>query len=69
MNSKTTWRLFLLAVAAFAFIYFVERRVPDSGPSGKSRVFARITPAAVTGIEVHSSNQVIRAELSSTLGS
>lgn len=63
MNSSTTWRLFLAAVAVFLFIYYFEsRNSGGAGSSGKPPVFGRIDPLAITSVEVQRSNAVIRAD-------
>jgi hypothetical protein len=63
MNSKTTWRLFFAAIALFTFIYFFERRqgVEKAAPA-QALVFPKLAPNAVTGLEVQTTNLVIKAE-------
>jgi hypothetical protein len=63
MNSKTTWRLFIAALALFAFIVFVERRNPtEKAAPGKSLIFPKIAANTVTGLELQTTNVLIRAE-------
>lgn len=62
MNSSGTWRLFLAAIALFAFIYFVESRPDKSKEAGiPNRIFS-LQPGQVSGVEIMLSNQVLRAE-------
>jgi hypothetical protein len=63
MNSKTTWRLFIAAIALFAFIVFVERRNPEQKVSAeKNLIFQKLPANSVTGLEIQTTNIVIRAE-------
>ena len=63
MNSKTTFRLLALAVALFAFICLVERRlVHRTTVAGPLKVFPKLRPEAVTLVEIGSTNQSARAE-------
>src|SRR4051812_20644374 len=63
MSSKTTWRLFLSAIALFAFIVFVDRRHGDGKSVGEqAQVFPKLAPATVNGVEIQSTNVTLRAE-------
>jgi hypothetical protein len=63
MNSKTTWRLFIAAIALFAFIVFVERRSQEEkGAASKSLIFPKVAANTVTGVEVQTTNLLIKAE-------
>src|SRR4051812_11345760 len=62
MNSNTTWRLFLLALGLFAFIYFVERRDKMPAVVAQHQVFPRLVPLSINAVEVHTSNVTVRAE-------
>lgn len=62
MSSKTTWRLFLLAVGLFAYIYFVDTREKKSNARATQLVFGGLQANAIGAVEVHLSNQVVRAE-------
>src|SRR2546426_9554717 len=64
MNPRTTVWLIGLAVAAFAFIYFIEGRLREASQRAKEpkRLLAGFDPQAISSIEVARSNQVIRAE-------
>lgn len=64
MNTRSTWRLFLAAVAVFLFIFFFESRQLDSEDRQKVRpkIFPNLDVAAVSSIEVRYTNAVIRAE-------
>lgn len=63
MQKKLTWILTVLALALFAFIYFVERKVPSTGERRSApRLFADLTPQSVTAVEITLPSGVIRAE-------
>ena len=62
MNSKSTWRLFFAAVTVFAFIYFFERKGPNTGPGAKPLLVGQLDPLSVTAVELRMTNQMIRAE-------
>lgn len=62
MSSKTTWRLFLLAAALFAYIFLFEIRQPRNNSRTTQLVFGGLKPTAIGLVEVHLSNQVVRAE-------
>src|SRR5438067_1746964 len=62
MNSRTTWRLFFAAIALFAFIYFIERQAPQKIVAGKTLNFPKLAANNVTGVEIQTTNMLIKAE-------
>jgi hypothetical protein len=62
MNSKTTWRLFFLAIAMFAFIYFIDRKAPQKAAAGKTLIFPKLAANNVTSLEIQTTNMLIKAE-------
>src|SRR5436190_6754936 len=63
MNSKTTWRLLFAAVALFAFIYIYERKTGhEKVEPGKALIFPKLAASSVTGVEIQTTNMVLRAE-------
>src|SRR5436305_1009006 len=63
MNSKTTWRLLIAAIALFAFIFFVERRNSDQQTTAaKTLIFPKLAASDVTGLEIQTTNILIKAE-------
>src|SRR5688500_5623824 len=63
MNSKTTWYLFLTAVAVFLYITFVERRTAGPGAAaGPALILPKLPPDRVTAVEIQMTNLVIRAD-------
>src|SRR5438093_12516175 len=64
MNPRTTVWLIGLALAAFAFIYFLEGRLREASQRANEpkRLLASFDPQSISSIEVARSNQVIRAE-------
>ncbi len=53
MQKGLTWFLTVLALALFACIYFVERKVPSSADrQTAARVFPTLTPGDITAIEI-----------------
>lgn len=63
MNSKTTWRLLLAAVALFAFIFIYERKIgQENTEPGKALIFPKLAASSVTGVEIQMTNMVVRAE-------
>jgi hypothetical protein len=64
MQKKLTWFLTVLAIGLFAFIYFVERKVPSTAESAApQRLFAGIEPQSVTAVQIAlPGGAVVRAE-------
>jgi len=63
MNSKTTWRLLIAAIALFAFIVFVERRNSDQKTAAaRTLIFPKLDANNVTGLEIQTTNLLIKAE-------
>ena len=62
MNSKTTWRLFILAIGLFAFIWFKELRGRPAASSAGALVFPKLAASSVTGVEVQTTNYFVKAE-------
>jgi hypothetical protein len=63
MNSRNTWRWFLVAVVLFLFILFQQRFLTRPG-SGPRRILPKLRAAAVTSVQVRSAAQLdlIRAD-------
>ena len=63
MQKKLTWILTALAVGLFAFIYFVERKVPGTAERKSAPKLLAIEPQDVTALEITlASGGVVRAE-------
>jgi hypothetical protein len=65
MNAKTTRGLMLLALAAFAFIFFFERRTADTDQQAEraARLFPDLIGSEVTGLDVtRGTNLYVRVE-------
>src|ERR1041385_1857871 len=62
MNSKTTWRLFFTAIALFAFIWIFELKRPAPKTGANALIFPKATPATITGVEIQTTNFLVRAE-------
>src|ERR1041384_3961479 len=62
MNSKTTWRLFFAAIALFVFIWFFELKHPGRKIGVNALIFPKVTPTTVTGVEIQTTNFILRAE-------
>src|SRR6185503_3403466 len=53
MNWKNTWTLVALAAGLFAFIFFIERRIPPPGALEPVRpLFAQFRPTAATSFQL-----------------
>ena len=62
MNSRNTWRWFIVAVALFAFILFQQHYLRKTG-GGPSKVLPSLKAAVVTSVQVrHAAQSEIRAE-------
>src|SRR5436853_589445 len=63
MNSKSTWRLFFVAIALFAFIYFFELRPAQQKlTADKEVVFPKLAASAITSVEIQTTNFILKAE-------
>ncbi len=63
MQKKLTWFLTFLALALFAFIYFIDRNVPSTAERTASPRLMTIDPRAVTALEITlAGGGVVRAE-------
>jgi hypothetical protein len=60
-------RFFILAAALFAYIYIFEIRQPKTNTRSAQLVFGGVQAGAIGVVEIHLSNQVIRAERTNEL--